>query len=236
MPIRRVLRSFCARTVLVGALLAMLVTPTVRADEEATTTPVLEVVIDQVPAGTKAGPAARAVSKQLAGLDGFVRTDLARVPGNPVHLLRATLWASVAATEAASLACDGEAAHRQLASVTTPQRRQRRFFRQLRSETYREAPTGHLEVTFYRTKAGTTREQNLARFDAAEADFAKGKGIVGHSMWIAPDGLWAHVVHWESQGAFAETGKALMRTKGVGGWIRSLDFKRFKVWKGDTLR
>ncbi len=110
-----------------------------------------------------------------------------------------------------------------------------RHFRRLRAVTYVEGKTGHLEVTFYRTRAGTTREQNLARFDQAEPDFAKGEGILGHSMWIAPNGLWAHVVHWKSKEAFAQTGKALMKTHGVGGWIRSLDFKRFKVWKGDAL-
>ena len=90
-------------------------------------------------------------------------------------------------------------------------------------------------MTLYRTRVGTTREQNLARLDAAEADFSKAEGLLGHSTWIAPNGLWVHVVHWESEAAFNKTGKALMRTQGVGGWIRSLDFKRFRVWKGDRL-
>ena len=197
--------------------------------------PMLEVVIDEVASAGAIAAASKAVSDHASGLPGFVRTDAAVVKGAPQRLLRATVWDSVRSTEAASLACDGHAAQKALDGATVPARRQRRFFRRLRSVEYAKAPTGHLEVTLYRTRVGTTRTQNLQRFDAAEPDFAKGPGIVGHSMWIAPDGLWAHVVHWESEAAFAKTGKALMRTKGVGGWIRSLDFKRFKVWKGDAL-
>ena len=196
--------------------------------------PMLEVAIDEV-ASTAAFDAARGFGQHLKGLPGLVRTDVATVKGTPQRILRATVWDSVRATEAASLACDGHARQKMLDDTTVKAQRQRRFFRRLRSVTYKTAMTGHLEVTFYRTRAGTSRAQNLQRFDAAEPDFAKGPGILGHSMWIAPDGLWAHVVHWESEAAFATTGKALMRTKGVGGWIRSLDFKRFKVWKGDTL-
>lgn len=231
---RPALLSFSCLAFLASALIAGLPAHPVVADG-ADGGPMLEVVIDEITAPADVAAAAKAVATHAKGLPGFVRTDAARVPGQPERLLRATVWDSVRSTEAASLACDGHAGQKALDAATAPQRRQRRFFRRLRSEQYRKELTGHLEVTLYRTRVGTTRGQNLERFDAAEADFEKGPGILGHSMWIAPDGLWAHVVHWESQEAFAKTGKALMRTKGVGGWIRTLDFKRFKVWKGDAL-
>lgn len=50
---------------------------------------------------------------------------------------------------------------------------------------------------------------------------------------IAPDGRWVHVLHCESSEAYAKTGKALFGKPGVGGWIRSLDFQRFEVSRGD---
>lgn len=78
-----------------------------------------------------------------------------------------------------------------------------------------EPKRDHLEVILYRTRVGTTREESLALFDKAEADFAKTAGILGHSMWIAPDGLWTHVVYWESEASFNKSGRALTKTKGV---------------------
>jgi hypothetical protein len=36
--------------------------------------------------------------------------------------------------------------------------------------------------------------------------------------------------------AYAKTGKALFGKPGVGGWIRSLDFQRFVVHRGDEVR
>ena len=216
------------------ALVSLPLSRGARAEDKPSAEPMLEVVIHAIRNNEAADAAVRGLQKHLATLPGFVRSDAARTNDSTAHILRATVWGSVRATEAAALACDGHAAVAAFAAATAPA--QRRFFRQLRSVRYRDAPTGDLEVTLFRTRVGTTRGQNLARFDAAEPDFAKGPGIVGHSMWIAPDGMWAHVVHWESEAAFAKTGKALMRTKGVGGWIRSLDFKRFKVWKGDTIR
>ena len=136
----------------------------------------------------------RALERALAKQDGFIRTGVAVVPGSPARLLRATVWASVEQAEAASLAFDGSAPQKALLDLV-------------------DTSTGHLEVTVYRTRPGTTREANLARLDAAEGDFAKGKGILGHATWLAPDGQWAHVIQWKSEE----------------------DFKRFTAWKGDTL-
>ena len=150
--------------------------------------------------------------------------------------MRATVWSSVGAAEAASLAADGSAHERAMLQVVNAKQRTVRHLRQLRTHTYVKGATGHLEVTLYRTRPGTTREANLARLDAAESDFSKAEGILGHSTWIAPNGRWVHLVRWRSKADFARTGKALMRTKGVGGWIRSLDYKRFSVLKGDPLR
>ncbi|MDJ0973169.1 MAG: hypothetical protein QNJ98_01750 [Planctomycetota bacterium] len=237
----RCLSAYGVTSLAVGALVLTLLVAGSKegvAKDEASTDPVLEVVIDTAPSAHHR-PTLR--QRMLASCEaaqkrpGFRRADAALVPGSPVRLLRATEWASVADLEAASLAGDGSAAEKGLLAAVLPQYRKVRYFRQLREHRYSDGNPGLFEVTIYRTKPGTTREANLARFDAAEADFAKGEGILGHSMWIAPSGHWAHVVHWRSEADFKKTGKALMRSKGVGGWIRSLDFQRFTVWKGPAL-
>ena len=93
---------------------------------------------------------------------------------------------------------------------------------------------GHLELVVHRTKKGTEREANLALYDRAEKDFGQGEGLLGHSLWISPDGQWLHLLRWRSADDFGKTGKSLMGTQGVSGWIRSLDFRRFQVFRGDV--
>lgn len=44
--------------------------------------------------------------------------------------------------------------------------------------------------------------------------------------------FWPH----QSFDHYTKTGKALFGTPGVCGWIRSLDFKRFAVSRGDILK
>ena len=175
------------------------------------------------------------VSAELAGLPGFVSTEVTflEVKGSGRAMLRATVWRSVRDAEAAALATDGSEATRGLRALVPDQRST--FYRQLRAAGAVSMAAGHLEVTKYRTRPGTTRDVNLARFDKAAAAFASSDGVLGDSMWIAPDGEWVHLVRWRSGADFARAAKALMEDKAVGGWIRSLDFKRFRVMRGDVL-
>ena len=45
----------------------------------------------------------------------------------------------------------------------------------------------------------------------------------------------AAIWRWRSAADNEKTGKALFAMPGVGGWIRSLDFRRFTVLRGDEL-
>lgn len=142
------------------------------------------------------------------------------------RVVNATIWSSREDLENASLALDGTA-------TQTPGRRL--HFREVRSSTFdKKAEFGHLEFVVHRTRPGVTRKQNLNLFDKADKDFAKGEGLIGHSLWISADGVWLHRLRWKSAEDYSKTGKGLMGTPGVGGWIKSLDFKRFEVLRGDV--
>lgn len=196
---------------------------------------VVEVVVETLRAGADPVSAVAAVQRDHAARPGFVAASAARIVGPAPRLLRTVTWASLAAAEDASLAADGSGASQSLASVVDAGLRATLYARRLRVHVYDAAPAGHLEVTIFRTRPGTTREQHLARFDAAETDFAGASGLLGHALYLAPDGQWVHEVRWRSEADFAATGKALMKTTGVGGWIRSLDYGRFSVLRGDRL-
>jgi hypothetical protein len=201
--------------------------------------PILEFVCDGVAptsdAAAMAG-AAKGLDAAIARCDGHGATWRATAVDGDGITLRATRWNSIEAAEAAALRLDGDAAANAFATTTAAERRLRAHFRQLRTQTYQDTPCGHLEVVVFRTRPGVTREANLQKFDAAEADFAQGKGLLGHSLWLAPDGSWVHLLNWASADDYAQTGKALFGKPGVGGWIRSLDFQRFVVHRGDVVR
>ena len=146
----------------------------------------------------------------------------------------ATEWPSVQMVESASLALDGSDVATMMAGFG--ETKSTTYFRRLRERSYSKAEAGHIEAVVFRTKAGVTKKANIELFDKAEKGFAEGKGLLGHSLWIAPDGSWLHLLRWKSAAAYQATGKALMRNAGVRGWITSLDFKRFTVMQGDTLR
>ena len=188
--------------------------------------------------GAVADEAAATASRDLetlrAGCVGHDRTIRATLIDAPERSLRATVWHSIEALEDASLALDGQAAAKAYAAAFDVETLAPLCFRLLREQAYADAPCGHLEVVVFRTRPGVTREDNLKRFDAAEAEFRTGEGLLGHALGIAPDGRWVHVLHWASAEAYAKTGKALFGKPGVGGWIRSLDFQRFEVSRGDV--
>lgn len=198
---------------------------------------VLELAVD--PAGADAdatSKAAAAFDAALARRPGVVRTDRIRVDDASPRFLRATIFASREAVEDAALAADGSPEAEALRAATGGGGSVSHF-RPLAEAVYRDAPGGHLEVVVFRTKPGDTRDAHLARFTAAEADFAKtGKpaGLDAHSLWIAADGRYVHLLRWKSAADYERTGKSLMRTAGVGGWIKSLDFRRFVVTRGDV--
>lgn len=196
---------------------------------------VIEVVVETLRPGADPLPLALAVGRAHAQRPGFVHGSAARMAGPAPRLLRIAAWASVADAEAASLAADGSAETLALAAAVESDARLQLHARRLRAHVYDRSPGGHLEVTVFRTTPGTTREQHLARFDAAEADFAEAEGLLGHALYLAPDGRWLHEVRWRSEADFVATGKALLRTAGVGAWIRSLDYGRFSVLRGDRL-
>lgn len=196
---------------------------------------VLEFVVDVVRTGVDPAPLVAATTRADAAQPGFVARGAARGGADGTRLLRATVWASLPAAEAAALAADGRADVVALDAAVDGAARTTLHARRLRAHAYDAAPGAHLEVTVFRTRPGTTREANLAKFDAAEADFSKAAGLLGHELYLAPDGRWVHVVRWRSEADFSTTGKALMKTSGVGGWIRSLDYGRFTVWRGDRL-
>lgn len=197
--------------------------------------PVLAVVVDVLAPGADVGPAVQAATAADAQGAGFLGAAAARTVGDAPRLVRTTLWGSLEQAEDAALAADGRADVIALDALTDPARRRVLHARRVRTSAYREAAGGHLEVTLFRTRPGTTRAAHLARFDAAEADFARAEGVLGHALYLAPDGMWVHVVRWRSEADFATTGRALLRTVGVGGWIRSLDYGRFSVLRGDLL-
>ncbi len=206
----------------------------------AATDRVLELAVEIVKADTsdeQVAAAAEALAEAASEMDGLEWTadaGFASENGGK-RWLHARIWGSVAHAEAASLAFDGSEALGDVTEVTDPRRRQVWHFRSLRSHSYSEDAARHLEVVVFRTKPGTTRETNLERFDAGESEFEKGEGLLGHSLWLAPDGRWVHLLRWRSAADYAKTGKALFRTKNVGGWIRSLDFRRFTVLRGDRI-
>ena len=152
-------------------------------------------------------------------------------------LVTMSAWPTLEALEDAMLAWDGSPAAKAHDAATDPAKRRVVHFRLIRESTFDEkTPMGHLELVLHRTKAGTTRKENLKRFDAAEKDFSKGEGLLGHALGITPDGQWVHLLRWRSEADYDKTGKTLIRTKGAGGWIRSLDFQRFQVFRGDVVR
>lgn len=209
-------------------------TPAPRVD-----TPILEFVRDRAAAtadATALATAAKAFDATIAKCDGHGATWRANPVDGSGITLRATRWNSVEAAEAAALQLDGDATAKAFEGATTPEPHSAAHFRQLRTQTYQDAPCGHIEVVVFRTRPGVTRDANLQKFDAAEADFAQGKGLLGHSLWLAPDGHWVHLLQWASADDYAKTGKALFAKPGVGGWIRSLDFQRFVVHRGDVVR
>lgn len=192
----------------------------------------LEMSIDELSDGIAPSKYSEAVSTIFGPMSGHESTRAFKFSEGK-KMVRATIWASARAVEDSALALDGTESGRALDVLADPDRRDRRLFRRLRSESYGSGEIGHLELVVFRTKSGKTREDNLQRFDQAEKDFSKGEGLLGHSLWISADGHWLHLLHWRSEADYAKTGKALMGTKGVGGWIRSLDFRRFTVYRGD---
>jgi heme-degrading monooxygenase HmoA len=200
-------------------------------------TAVLELAVDPTGADAEAAAkAAAAFDAALARRPGVVRTDRIRVDDETRRFVRATIFASREAVEDAALAADG-APESEALRAATGEGGSTSHFRLLAEAVYRDAPGGHFEVVVFRTKPGDTRDAHLARFTAAEADFAKvGKpaGLDAHSLWIAADGRYVHLLRWRSAADYVRTGKSLMRTPGVGGWIKSLDFRRFVVTRGDV--
>jgi len=200
-------------------------------------TAVLEFHRDVGKADTKPGDlvtTAKALDAALAKKDGHVATMRATAIDAADAMLRATVWQSLEAAENASLALDGDAAATAFAAACDATQHVAAHFRELRMHSYSDAACGHLEVVVFRTRPGVTREANLQKFDAAEKEFETGEGLLGHSLWIAPDGRWVHLLRWASAADYAKTGKALFGKPGVGGWIRSLDFQRFTVHRGDV--
>jgi hypothetical protein len=201
-------------------------------------TAVLELAIDPLGADPEATlKTAAAADAALAARPGVVRTDRIRLDDGTPRLVRATIFAQIEAAEDASLAADGapEVAALQKAAGEGGSAT---HFRLLAEANYREAKGGHLEIVVFRTKPGDGRDAHLARFNAAEADFARtGKpaGLDAHSLWIGADGRYVHLLRWRSAADYEKTGKALFKTAGVGAWIKSLDFRRFVVSRGDVL-
>lgn len=184
----------------------------------------LEVVIEPIGASTDAAAidAAKArvasqrdAAKKAAGCE---RTHAAIVAADPkgttLAAVRATEWSSVAAVEGASLAADAGSAGVANQSGLS-------HFRLLREAKFGDGAAGHLEVVVFRTKPGVTRDANVALFDKGEADYARlgsGEGgLLAHSLWIAPDGRWVHLLYWKTEADYQRTGKALFATPGVGG-------------------
>lgn len=230
--------SHLTRLALVTAVLVAVValalapaTPFVASAQDAPQDHWLEVVVEQPRAEADAPvEAARRILGRLT------RHDEARAfldAGGSGSLVRARIWSSIEAVEDSALALDGSPAEGAFDRISDASTRSARLFRRLRGTTYGDAHGGHLELVVFRTRPGTSRASHLELFDAAEPDFAEADGILGHSLWLSADGRWLHLVRWRSAEDFARTGKALMGTKGVGGWIRSLDFKRFTVFRGD---
>lgn len=173
--------------------------------------------------------------KALKARPGWHWGAAASAVGSPNEHFRVVVWKSVKAAEDAAMALDGRpeaAAVDKLVGGRAP----RTWFRQLRSKSYSETRAGHVEVVVFRLKTGDGRDDHLKRYDEAEAGFSKADGLLGHSLWIAPDGSWMHLLRWKSAAAFEKTGKGLMRVPSVGGWVRSLDFRRFRMVRGDVAK
>jgi hypothetical protein len=126
---------------------------------------------------------------------GFVATHVTAMAADPrggaATAIRATVWNSVEDAEAASLAMD----------TGTPggiPLKSRSYFRLLRETTLTEGQAGHVEAVVFRTKPGVTREANVELFDKGEPEYVelgKGEGgLLAHSLWIAPDGRWVHLL------------------------------------------
>lgn len=178
-----------------------------------------------------------AVTAARAAAGGHVRSWAGRRVDQAQVTLRVDVWDSLEAAEDASLALDGSDALAALAKLTDSSGSNTIWMRQLRSKRYpdKAGTAGHLEVTVFRTRKGQSRAGNLALFDQAEKGFTDADGLLAHSLWLAPDGRWAHVLEWRSEEDFQKTSKALMRNDGVSGWIRSLDFRRFQTLRADLL-
>lgn len=204
---------------------------------------VLEVVIDPVAASEGAAGLEKTAASAAAQRDaaakqpGCQNTQAAMIAadarGGSAAAVRTSVWSTVQDAEAASLAMDDPASG-------ASKQRSASYFRLLKETKLGDGPIGHLEVVVFRTKPGVTREANLALFEKGDSDYAQvgaGEGgLLAHSLWIAPDGRWVHLLYWRSEADYQRTGKALFARPGVGGWIRSLDFKRFTVYRGDVIK
>ena len=161
-------------------------------------------------------------------LDGYVESFGFRDKDRPQRVVAATVWSSHAALVSAALVLDSGA-------PLTLESRSRLAFRRVRhSVVDADAPVGHVELVIHRTKPGTARRDNLRLFDATEPAFQSSEGLIGHSLWISSEGIWLHEVRWRSAAAFDAGSKALMQSAEVRSWIRSLDFERFVVSRGDA--
>ncbi|MEM8885561.1 MAG: hypothetical protein AAGD14_15960 [Planctomycetota bacterium] len=218
-------------------LFATTVERTARAEKEpASRSSYLEIEIDVPRTGTEAEAvdvARRARNAAATRRDGCAASHVVRLD-DAGALLRATVWTHLGALEAASLAADGSDEEKAMQAVIDPRRRAKVQFRLLREYKHQDGEAGYLEVVIYRTKPGTTREANLELFDAAREGFAGGEGLLSHAIGLSADGRWVHLLYWREGADYTKTSKSLMRVPAVLRWIRSLDFKRFRVYKGDT--
>lgn len=198
--------------------------------------PILGLTLVQLVEGADEPTAREAVAglEQLMARKGQATRTLAfRNAKAERQLVIAVEWPSLKAAEDGGLTYDGSEVKGRLRALASG--RQAVWFRKLRGSGREEAEGGHLEVVLFRTPAGMTREAHLKLFDEADALFVKAEDCLAHSLWIAPDGTWLHLVRWTSAEAFARGSRALMREGGVRRWISSLDFRRFDQRHGDAF-
>ena len=167
--------------------------------------------------------------------EGCDRNDATWLPDSR-RILRATIWTKREDAEAASLARDGGDATKAWDKLCDRRQRSVMHMRVVREMEHEQKDGGYLEVVVFRTKPGVTREQNEKLFAATIEPFQKVEGLLAHGLWLAPDGRWVHLLHWREGADYTKGGKAAMGMAPIRNWIRSLDFKRFEVFKGDTLK
>jgi len=217
-------------------------TQSLQADASRAADPVLVLTFAPVKSGVplkEIRSTTRSLHAALSSQPGFVSAESLLLPGEEGRghqLVRAVVWQSVEDAESAALAIDGLPDLIGVLARTGPGRTT--TYRQLRAAGATSTPAtkgGFLELTRYRTKSGARRSENLARFDAAQPAFVESPGVLGDSTWISPTGQWLHLVRWRSAADFGTAAKALMKNPKVFGWIRSLDYKRFTVTKGNVI-